>query len=297
VSARHKGDIRTATLIGYLAIPIWSTLAILTTRSGEIPPFQLVGMAFTTAFIYGIFVIWRKGLGMDELRKVPWRAWVLGVGGLFGYHFLYFLAFRLAPPVEVNLLNYLWPLLIVFFSVWILRQRLTLRHIVGVLLGILGAGVLITHGKQVVIQVGFIDGYLAAFGAAVIWAGYSVLNRQFVQVPTEMVGICCGVTALLAYGGHLIFEQSISPQGTQWLIVAAMGIGPVGSAFYFWDYGVKRGDLRALGAGAYIIPFLSTGLLIVFGEGALTTQLMVAGTMIVLGAIVAGWDVLRVSTN
>lgn len=294
---REKGDIRAATLIGYLAIPIWSTLAILTTRSGGIPPFQLVGMAFTMAFITGIFVIWRKGLGMDALRQVPRPAWVLGVGGLFGYHFLYFLAFRLAPPVEVNLLNYLWPLLIVLFSAWILGQRLSLRHIVGVLLGIFGAGALITQGKQLEIQAGFIGGYLAALGAAVIWAGYSVLNRRFVQVPTEMVGVCCGVTALLAYGGHLMFEQTIAPQGTQWLIVAAMGIGPVGSAFYFWDYGVKRGDLRALGAGAYMIPFLSTGLLIAFGEGTLSVQLVVAGMTIVLGAIVAGGDVIRTNTN
>jgi hypothetical protein len=35
---------------------------------------------------------------------------------LFGFHFLLFMALRLAPPIEANLVNYLWPLLIVLLT-------------------------------------------------------------------------------------------------------------------------------------------------------------------------------------
>jgi drug/metabolite transporter (DMT)-like permease len=249
-------------------------------------------MAFAIAFGLGLVYMRWKRTSIASILRVPFLAWVIGIGGLFGYHFLYFLAFRLAPAIEVNLLNYLWPLLIVLLSALLLKERLTQWHILGAFLGLLGSILVITHAGQVSIQAEFSIGYLAALGAAFVWSSYSVLSRRIGGIPTEMVGVYCGVTAVLAFGFHFIFEQTVVPQGTQWPLVLAMGIGPVGSAFYFWDFGVKNGDIRALAVGAYIIPFLSTMLLIIFGEGESSWYLWVAGLLIVSGAVLASRELL-----
>src|SRR3979411_1061285 len=106
---------RSATLIGLTAILMWSLLAVLTVATGKIPAFQLAALTFAIGALVA-FLTWigRPG-AFGALRQTP-LAWIVGVGGLFGYHALYFLALRFAPPAEAGLLNYLWPLLIVLFS-------------------------------------------------------------------------------------------------------------------------------------------------------------------------------------
>ena len=106
---------RTATSIGFTAILLWSLLALFTAASGAVPPFQLSAMTFLIGGLVGV-AGWIAGpLGLRALAQTP-VVWVLGVGGLFGYHALYFASLRLAPPAEAGLVNYLWPLLIVLFS-------------------------------------------------------------------------------------------------------------------------------------------------------------------------------------
>src|SRR3954452_7627322 len=106
---------RTATLIGLTATLMWSLLAVLTVATGRIPAFQLAAMTFTIGAL-AASASWIVRPGAFRALKQPPLVWTVGVGGLFGYHALYFLALRLAPPAEAGLLNYLWPLLIVLFS-------------------------------------------------------------------------------------------------------------------------------------------------------------------------------------
>ncbi|WP_448191426.1 aromatic amino acid exporter YddG [Azospirillum sp. sgz301742] len=291
-----RAHVRRATAIGGTAILLWSTLALLTTLSGDIPPFQLVAMSFALAFLVGTAAAVVRGRGVLAPLRQPWPVWLLGVGGLFGYHFFYFLAFRLAPQaaVEVNLLNYLWPLLIVLFSALLPGHRLKAGHVLGGLLGLAGTALLVTgKGKGLNIEAAYLPGYLSAATCAVVWGGYSVLSRRFGHVPTEAVGGFCLATAVLAGLCHLAFEATVAPGAMEWLAVLLLGTGPVGAAFFVWDHGVKRGDIRALGALSYATPLLSTFLLILFGRAEAGWTVWAACALIVGGAVLASLDMLR----
>jgi drug/metabolite transporter (DMT)-like permease len=286
--------VRIATAVGATTILLWSTLALLTTLSGSVPPLQLVAMAFALAasLAIGKWLV----LGEPVLAHLRWpkEVWLLGVVGLFGYHALYFLALRTAPAVEASLINYLWPLLIVLFSALLPGHRLRWWHIAGAVAGFAGTGILVGYGGEgaFAFRSQHLPGYLAAFAAAVTWAGYSVLSRRYAHVPTDAVGGFCAATALLAAIGHLLFEETVWPAGREWLAVAAMGLGPVGIAFFTWDYGVKHGDIRALGVAGYATPLLSTLLLIVAGQAALTPALAAGCILIVGGAVLAAREVI-----
>ncbi|MBI1206727.1 MAG: EamA family transporter [Azospirillum sp.] len=293
VTATDRGSIRRATAVGAVAIVMWSTLAMLTTLSGAVPPFQLVAMAFTVAFLVGSLTAALRGRGAFQHFRQPTAAWLLGVGGLFGYHFCYFLALRLAPPVEANLLNYLWPLLIVLFSGLLPGERLGWPHALGALSGLAGTVLLVTGGGAVAIRPEFLAGYASALACGVIWSGYSVLNRRFGEVPTEAVGAFCLATAVLAALCHALFETTVTPEGWQWLAILAMGLGPVGAAFFVWDYGCKHGDIRSLGVLAYATPMLSTLLLIVSGRAQQNWVVWTACALIVGGAVLASRDLFK----
>ena len=280
-----------ATLIGFSAILMWSLLALLTASSGEVPPFQLAAMCFSIAAAIGLIALAAKPSGFRNLRQ-PLRVWCLGVGGLFGYHFLYFTALRNAPAVEASLIGYLWPLLIVVGSAFLPGERLGWQHITGVLAGLAGT-VLIVSKNSLSFNDSFAFGYGAALLSAFTWSAYSLLSRRFGAVPTDVVTGFCTITAILSLSCHLALEQTVWPQGTgQWLAVAGLGLLPVGAAFYAWDFGVKRGDIRVLGTASYVAPLLSTLILIASGVGRADWRISLACVLITGGAVVAAKDLL-----
>jgi drug/metabolite transporter (DMT)-like permease len=284
---------RTATLIGLTAILMWSLLSVLTVATGKIPAFQLVAMTFAI----GAVVVSLTWIGRPEaigaLRQAP-LAWIVGVGGLFGYHALYFLALRFAPPAEAGLLNYLWPLLIVLFSSLLPGERLAVHHVVGALLGLAGTVLLFVGGGLSGFAPGQLPGLLAAFVAAFVWAIYSVMSRRLKSVPTDAVAGFCLATALLAALVHALVEDTVWPEtAMQWLAIAALGVGPVGAAFYTWDVGMKCGDIRVLGAASYATPLLSTSFLILAGFAKASANIAIAAVLIAGGGLIAARDMFR----
>ena len=281
---------RSATFIGLSAIALWSVLALLTASAGAIPPFELAALTFSIGGAFGL--IYAAARGRLAALLQPWQVWAVGVGGLFGYHALYFAALRRAPPAEASLVAYLWPLLIVLFSGLLPGERLRARHVVGAVLGFAGAATLFVaraggleaHPLDARVAIG----YGLALGCAFVWSGYSVLSRRLKAAPTEAVAGFCIVTAALATLCHFAFETSVAPAGAaQWAAIVGLGLGPVGLAFYVWDYGVKHGDIRLLGVAAYAAPVLSTLILVVTGFAPATASLGLACALIVGGALVA----------
>ncbi|WP_315723888.1 MULTISPECIES: DMT family transporter [unclassified Bradyrhizobium] len=280
---------RTATLIGLTAILMWSLLALLTVATGAIPAFQLAAMTFAVGGVVGMLTVLQRGNVLQVLQQ-PVTAWAVGVGGLFGYHALYFLALRFAPPAEAGLLNYLWPLLIVLFSAFLPGERLAIHHVIGAALGLVGTALLLV-GNGASFAASQLPGLVAAFVAAFVWAIYSVLSRRLKAVPTDAVAGFCLATSGLAALVHLAVERTVWPDNAmQWLAVAGLGLGPVGAAFYAWDIGMKRGDIRVLGAASYATPLLSTAFLIVAGYAQPSAAIAVAALLIAGGGLVAAKD-------
>jgi drug/metabolite transporter (DMT)-like permease len=283
-----------ATLIGTIAIWLWAALALFTTLTPNVPALQLTAMTFSLSALAAICMWVLRGDGVLKHFRLAPAAWALGVGGLFGYHALYFLALKLAPPLEASLINYLWPLLIVLFSALLPGERLRWFHLAGAVCGLAGTVILIAGKGELGFDWRYAAGYAAAFACAFTWSIYSVLSRRFAAVPTDAVGAFCAATAVLSWLGHVSFETTSWPADVQeWAAVAALGLGPVGLAFFCWDYGMKRGDVRALGTMAYAAPLLSTLLLIAFGQGALTLPVITACALIVGGAVLGTADLRR----
>ena len=293
----HPERVR-ATLIGLIAVLLWATLALFTTATGQVPPFQLLSLTFGIAFAVSLLRwIWLARRGRAQFRRIfhqPWTVWLLGIVGLFGYHALYFTALDHAPPVEASLICFLWPLLIVLMSALLPGERLHWTHLLGGAIGLAGAVMLVLQKADgaVSFDAQYITGYLAALGCAFTWSTYSVMSRRFGQAPTDLVGAFCGATALLGIVAHaLAGEPTIWPADHwEWAAVVALGLGPVGLAFFVWDYGVKRGDIKALGACSYASPLLSTILLILAGKAEATATVILACLLIIGGAVIASRD-------
>lgn len=259
------------------AIALWATLASLGVSLGHVPPFLLTGLAL----VIGSVPAWP----LARQWKVRPAALALGVYGLFGFHFLLFLALRHAPPVEANLVNYLWPLLIVVLAPLLLPgMRLRPAHLIAALAGFAGAAIAILGRGGA--GGGWSWGYLPALGSAFIWASYSLLTRR-VPFPTAAVGLFGLVSGVLSLLCHWALEPAAALRARDWALVAAMGLGPLGAAFFLWDKAIKLGDARQIGILSYITPLAST-LLLMLVSGTAPNWSIAAAAILIIGAALAG---------
>ena len=275
-----------ATAIGFVAVLLWSLLALLTVGSAPTPPLLLNAICFSIGGILGLIWITASGQ-LGQLRRVSWKVYAFGSAGLFGYHALYFSALRLAPAAEAGLIAYLWPLLIVLLSGLLPGEILRRGHLIGATLGFAGAATIIAGGGTG-FQMQYLPGYGLALLCALTWSGYSVISRLIGTAPTSSVAVFCCVSAVASWGLHFAIEDTVWPIGpVGWGATLLLGLGPVGLAFYVWDIGVKQGDIQMLGTSSYGAPLLSTLVLVIAGIAAPSWGLAVAAGLITLGAIIA----------
>lgn len=275
-----------ATLMALATIFLWSSLATLGVSLSHVPPFLLTGL---TLLIGSLIALPLSGFRLARWR-VPLSTLALGVYGLFSYHFLLFLALRNAPPVQANLVNYLWPLLMVVLAPVILPgMTLRLAHIVAVLLGFAGAAVVILGGAPAATTADgtgslWAWGYLPALGAACVWSSYSLLTKRVAPFPTAAIGGFALASGLLSLLCHALMEPAVVLSARDWTLLAIIGLGPMGAAFFLWDKALKLGDARHIGILSYLTPLLSTAVLTLASNQPLTWNVGVAAAMIVLAA-------------
>ncbi|MFQ2772993.1 DMT family transporter [Aeromonas caviae] len=269
-----------STSFALLTILLWASLAALTSRITCVSPLVLVGLVLLFCGA-GTLPFWRQ-----------WRAspltWLVTITALLLYHLLLFTSFRHAPVLEANLINYLWPLCIILFTPLLLPGHpLSLHYLLAGALGLAGSVLVMVDG-HLQLQQAHLPGYLLALGAAIVWGAYSVLSRRLPPAPAVVTAAACLPAGLLALllawmlEGPLPFARI--PLG-DWLLIAGLALGPMGAAFVTWYLALRDGDPRRIGALAYLTPLLSTLLLVWLNGEALTPRHLLAGGLIMGGAL------------
>ena len=276
-----------ANLLALGAIALWAALAAFGVALSHVPPFLLTGLALLVGSLIALPL---SGFRLSRW-KVPLSTLALGVYGLFGFHFLLFLALRHAPPVQANLVNYLWPLLMVVLAP-VFLPGMTLRpvHLIAALLGFAGAAVVILGGSESlgatnVVSSGWSWGYLPALGSAFIWASYSLLTKRVAAFQSSAIGGFALVSGLLSLLCHGLLEPTVTLSWRDWLLIVAMGLGPMGAAFFLWDKALKLGDVRHIGILSYLTPLASTALLLSTSGRPFTWNIALATAMIIGAAL------------
>ena len=278
-SRRMSSSPLQANLYALGAIALWASLASLGVSLTHIPPFLLTGITL----IIGSVPAWPFVLRDPSQWRIPMRTLALGVYGLFAYHFLLFIALRHAPPVEANLVNYLWPLFIVVLAPVVLPGvALRVPHVVAALLGFGGAAIAIVGGRELSGTLAW--GYIPAAAAAFIWATYSLMTKRVTAFPTTAIGLFGLVSGALSLLCHVLLEPSVALQARDWSLLTVLGLGPLGGAFYLWDKALKLGDARHIGILSYITPLASTTLLIVVSGRSFSWSIGLATAMIISAA-------------
>lgn len=243
-------------LLALGAVVLWASLALSSTALAHLPPFYVLSWAFLLGGLPAL--VWGRKAWPTS------RGLLLGVSGYYGYHFFLFTALRLAPPVEANLINYLWPMLMVLMTpLFFPREKLRPTNWLAAGVAFTGC-VLLLQGRPAGAGKDPLLGWICALGAALTWPTYSLLKRKLPASQVHQTAGVCLVTALLCALTSLVLEPKVELTQAEWPWLMWLGIGPFGLAFYLWDVAVRRGDPRVIGALSYLTPVLSTLGLVLF---------------------------------
>jgi len=285
-----------ASTIGAIGVILWATETTLLTYTVAIPPFQTVALAFMFAAAMSPLIWFVTKTNPLIAFKQPPQVWLLTVTSLVGYHASIYYATQKAPPAAAALLQGTTPLMIVLGSAFLPGERLKWWHLVGAAMGF--AGVLnLVEGGSTATSEGAVF-YLCVIGvAAGLWGLYSVITRTLPDVPTSALGHFYAASAIVALVAHACLEEWVYPSESEWLAVAALGCLPMGLAIYFWDFGLKRGDIQALGAFSYVEPFVGAVLVALFTKAVFDISLLWSGILVVSGAVIASASLWRRSSH
>lgn len=264
-------------LSAMVTILMWSSLASLTVSINHIPASLSVGIVLLVAMLPGIkyYRTWR----------LPINVWITAIIGMFGYHFLLFDAFSRAPAVEVNMIQYLWPLFIVIGSPLFGGDKLNAGHIIGAIMAFCGVVLIISNNLEGHNST-YWFGYLEAFAAALLWAGYTLSNRKHKNMPSSAIAGICGISGILSLFVYVLTSaEAPEISYVDLLFIFLLGIGPMGLSFYTWDYSMRNGDPRFIGSLTYLTPLLSTVILTLFyNKSELTYEHLASLTLIIIGS-------------
>jgi drug/metabolite transporter (DMT)-like permease len=275
-----------------ITVLMWSTLATSVDLLHAIPALFVNGVALTIGGLIGL--PWARNW------KLPLSLLLLGAGLMFVYHVIYFYALQLGDPIGVSLLHYLWPILIVCLTGFMSSAEKKSRAMfLSALLGFGGAAAacwsvqqpLLVSSPSISISrhvLREVCAYGLALLSAFAWAGYSVLGKRYRTISSHSVGAFSLPAGLACLALHFCTGHWPTLSRQDWLVLVYMGLGPMGLAFYLWDFGMKRGRTSITTALSYATPVLSTIFLPLAAARTLPATLWVGVAMVTISVAVAG---------
>jgi drug/metabolite transporter (DMT)-like permease len=268
------------------AILCWASLPA-ATGSGlkELSTEELMFYSFVSAaaflYIQDLLVLRTVKVHLPGLKVS-----LMGVWGIFLYHYIYYLALSNAPLAEGAILATTWSFWIVVFSSLLLFKKLKLSIVVTALIGLLGAGLVISAGKELSFDLGYMKGYLLALFCGLIWSSFSV-GLSHVKVKKEPMTAFTLYAAILSAVLFVLSMPHAMPSLAALGSAVYLGCVPLGLSFFLWNRAMTRGNVVVIGFLSYLTPPLAVLLVAVVHHQTVSGRVLL-GMGVILAASLLG---------
>lgn len=229
---------------------------------------------------------------LDVVRQRSWRlslpdgrTALLGIWGIFVYHWVYYLALDRAPIAEAAILATTWSFWMVVFASLQRFRKVTWPIAVTAVICMLGAGLVIGAGKTVAFEGRYLVGYALALGCGLIWSSFSV-GLAWIKPKDEPMTAFMVMAALLALAVYWATGPHATPAPAALAAAIYLGCVPLGLSFFLWNRALLRGNIAVIGYLSFLTPPLAVTLVALLRREALAAQVLVGMALILVAAIV-----------
>lgn len=245
-----------------LTILLWSaTPAVAKLALGELNNYQLLFYTSVVGVISLFFInLFRGNLYMLKTYSKNDYLKMFGMGfvGIYLYYILLYGSFSLAPAGQVNVVNYLWPIFIIIFSIFLLKEKFNFYTFFAIVLSFLGAILAFTKGNLSAFSNQFATGYFLATLGAICYGLFSVFGKKFEYEKFNSMLVYYLSATILIIPTTIIMSGIVFPKSLV-TIVAILILGGIlnSIAFVFWFKALKLGDTHKTANLIYVVPFLA----------------------------------------
>jgi drug/metabolite transporter (DMT)-like permease len=279
-----------ATLIGQVGLCMWAVVGALIALIKHLPTQEILLFVFSISFVVSVLLLsvtkkWHK------VKSQKPALWLFNMVGICGTEALFILASKNAPQAEVNLINYLWPTLIILLAPLLPREKFHLKYLISAVLAFSGITILLTQGQGLsALDLGYSMGYLYAFCCAFAWAIYTLTARYYTHQVPEAIGLYCGLGAIAILVMHPQLEFLVPPSTQDLLLLVFMGITSHNLAYMCWTHGVSYGNFKLLSLLVYLSPFISLGTLVLLDITLPSTHLWSSAALVCSAGVISAVD-------
>jgi len=266
------------------AILCWASLPVATgTGLDALSIEELLFYSFTSAaiFLFGLDLLQKKTV---KLALPGIQVSLLGIWGIFLYHYVYYQAMARAPLAEAAILATTWSFWIVIFSSLVTFRRLQPALVLVALVGLFGAGLVIAAGKEVSFDSGSMLGYALALLCGLIWSSFSV-GLSLLRLQEEPMTAFTFYAALLSAVLFWFSGPHAVPSAGAFLSAVYLGCVPLGLSFFLWNRAVTGGNMAIIGLLSYCTPPLAVLLVALLRQQPVAPQVLLGMVLIIAAAI------------
>lgn len=244
-----------------ISVLLWSTTATVTKiLLGNLDSIQILlfGSLFAVIFLFLINCI--KG-NLNEIKNYKLKDYskifTIGILGTFLYNLFLYLGINTLQASQAFIINYLWPIMTVIFACIILKEKITIKKIIAIIISFIGVIIVSSNGNLLNIEKSSIIGTIYCILAAISYGLFSVLNKK--QNYNKYISMM--LYYLTSFFISLIYcvcaKKIFIPEMNQLLGLLWIGVFTSAIAFTSWAFALEKGDTAKVSNIAYITPFIS----------------------------------------
>lgn len=225
-----------------------------------------------------------------KIKKYSLKEWIsvitLGLLGTYIYYLFLYLGYKEAKGLEVLVVQYTWPILIVIFSLLILKEKLKVRKSIAVMLGFIGVLLVLTKGDFSNIHIDNFEVILLVFLGASSFALFSVLSKKIHLEPIGVTSVYFLSATIASFFSMFYFSSFAIPSLNEWFPVLLNGILINGFSYLLWINALKLTEASYLAPFVFITPILSAIYLILFFNDPIESAYIIGLICVVLAGLI-----------
>jgi len=255
----------------------------------ELSPINLTIMRLLVVCIVFLTLLIVKPNKFSKIQKkdiIP--IFLVGFLGIILYHFGLNYGEQYISASAASVIIATIPIFVVILAAIFLKEKITLKVVLGVLLSLVGVVVISTVGRSdTLLEVKYISGALAVLLAAVLGAGYTVAGKKMLQRYSALsltVYVCLlGSLGLIPFISSSLFEEVAAMSLTGWSVVIFLGVFPTVIGYVLWYVALEIKSASEISVYLYFVPVLSTIISYIFFRDEITWLFVFGGALVILG--------------
>ena len=272
-----------------LCVLLWASIPVATKKIlVELDTLQMLFYSTVlSTLVLGLMLIFQKKTGdFKKYNKSQYSSmFFLGFLGNYMYYVFLYGALSKTTASEGFILTYTWPILVLILSFVILKDKVTLQKLVGILISFFGIIIITTKGNISAFNLTNLQGDILALSGAFVFALFSVLGKKFNYDKTISVFIYFLSALIFIIPTVLIFSKIVFPSFGVWLWIIYNGIFVNGISYIFWFKALEGGETHIVSNLLYLTPFISLIYISIFLNERILISAVVGIVVIVLGVL------------